>query len=353
MDISASFPGSGQQFQTSDDLTAVLHQLPKARPEWREQARRLHLSTLTDPGDLGRLAEIAVFLSGWGTEPGPSCDRPQILVFSGGHEQCVASTHDGGLCRRETVEGLATVDQDQVHIVSVMPENRTADISTSPAMTESEALAAMRIGFDAVSPDADIIGIGAVGPASSLTAAAISAATFGGWGADWFGASPAVAFLAGGTPARLHGPERATQSGLETPVAHIDRALKRMRASNPRPRPLDILRNLGGHETLAVVGAVLAARLMSKPVLVDGYSASSALAPLFAENLASLSHVMVAHVGRDVGYRRLLQNFKKRSLLDLELMSGDGTAALLAMAIMKRAAIAHQALERDCCGRHA
>ena len=54
-------------------------------------------------------------------------------------------------------------------------------------MDEAAFLAAVAAGYDAVSPDADLVCLGEMGIGNTTAAAAIAAALFGGGGARWAG----------------------------------------------------------------------------------------------------------------------------------------------------------------------
>ena len=91
----------------------------------------------------------------------------------------------------------------------------------------------------------------------------------------------------------------------------------------------------------AIAGSVLAARLKRVPVLIDGYIASAALAPLFAVNPAILDHCWAAHLSAEPAHAALLAHFGKRPLLHMGMRLGEGSGAALAINIAKAAAATH------------
>ena len=63
----------------------------------------------------------------------------------------------------------------------------TADLVVASAMTTEEFLAAVSVGFAAVSPGTDLLALGEMGIGNTTAAAALAAALFGGGGERWAG----------------------------------------------------------------------------------------------------------------------------------------------------------------------
>src|SRR5690606_16867544 len=91
--------------------------------------------------------------------------------------------------------------------------------------------------------------------------------------------------------------------------------------------PLELLRQLGGRETAALVGAILAAGTQRVPVLLDGYAACAAAAVVQALQPAGLAHVMAGQVSPAPGHARLLQRLGLTPLLDLDVAGREGVGA--------------------------
>ena len=127
-------------------------------------------------------------------------------------------------------------------------------------MSETEFLAAVTAGYDAVSPDCDLICLGEMGIGNTTAAAAIAAAVFGGGGARWAGRGTGVD-QAAWRETRRHRPGVGASCGL----LHD---------------PLAIAAAFGGRELAAILGATLAARRHRIPVLLDGFVCTAAVAPL-------------------------------------------------------------------------
>ena len=95
-----------------------------------------------------------------------------------------------------------------------------------------------------------------------------------------------------------------------------------------------------GAELAALAGAVAEARHRSIPVLLDGYVVSAAIAPLAVARPGALDHVLAAHRSAEPGHRRLLERLGLVPLIELDLRLGEGTGALVAVPLVKLAAVA-------------
>jgi nicotinate-nucleotide--dimethylbenzimidazole phosphoribosyltransferase len=101
--------------------------------------------------------------------------------------------------------------------------------------------------------------------------------------------------------------------------------------------PLQVARRLGGREFAAILGAVLAARQHNVPVLLDGFAATAAAAPLACLAKDALDHTKVAHCSAEAGHRVLCEQLGKRPILDLDMRLGEATGAALAVPVLRAA----------------
>ena len=114
------------------------------------------------------------------------------------------------------------------------------------------------------------------------------------------------------------------------------RAVERVAESDP----FEILRRLGGAELAALAGATVEARVRSIPVLADGFVSTAAIAPLALAADGALDHVLAAHLSPEPGHGRLLERLDKQPLLDLAMRLGEGSGALVALPVVRAAALA-------------
>jgi nicotinate-nucleotide--dimethylbenzimidazole phosphoribosyltransferase len=199
------------------------------------------------------------------------------------------------------------------------------DFTQGPAMDEDAFLSAVSAGMEAIGPDADLVCLGEMGIANTTAAAALAAALFGGDGAGWVGRGTGV-----------------DDAGLARKAETVDAALALHGAA--LADPLQALRRVGGRELAAMFGAALAARLRSVPIIVDGFVASAAVAPLGRLNPQGLSHVLAGHVSAEAGHRRLLGEMGLAPILDLGMRLGEATGACLAVNVLRGALACHEGM---------
>jgi len=172
-----------------------------------------------------------------------------------------------------------------------------------------------------------VLCLGEMGIANTTTAATLSAALFGGGGADWAGPGTGVKGAA-----------------LAHKIAVIDEALAHHAKAIAARDPLALLAAVGGEELAAIAGAVLAARMGHIPVLLDGYACTAAASVLHAIDHHALDHCLVAHRSAEPGHARLLQAIGQRPLLDMDMRLGEASAAALAVPLLKAAAACHNGM---------
>ncbi|MBL6853919.1 MAG: nicotinate-nucleotide--dimethylbenzimidazole phosphoribosyltransferase [Alphaproteobacteria bacterium] len=318
-------------FSQPAGLASFLGALPQPDPSAREAAALRQQQLTKPPGSLGMLEQIAIFLAGW-QGPAIHADRIQVTLFAGNHGvtkqgvspyppevtgQMVANFNAGGAA----INALAGALGLNLSVHALDLDRPTGDISVTDAMTVEEALDALNAGIAAVDPASDVLVIGEMGIGNTTIAAALCAVSLGGAGADWAGAGTGL-----------------DTAGVVNKARVIDRALAR---SGSARDAFATLKSLGGRELAAMAGAVCAARHHRVPVLLDGFVACAALAPLVAESPGILDHCLAGHRSAERGHARLLEHFNLRPLLDLNMRLGEGSGAALATAVIRAAVATH------------
>lgn len=190
-------------------------------------------------------------------------------------------------------------------------------------MTEAACLSALNAGAAVVAPDTQLLLVGEMGIGNTTPAAAICAATFGGEAAQWCGRGTGI-----------------DEPALSRKVHAVEQALKLHRVNCGNP--FETLRRLGGREIAAMAGAVLAARMLRVPVLLDGFVVCAAVAPLLAERPELAGHCIAAHCSAEAAHRHLLGRLGLEPLLDLGLRLGEGSGAALALPLIRAALATHE-----------
>jgi nicotinate-nucleotide--dimethylbenzimidazole phosphoribosyltransferase len=318
------------------DLDRLLTGLPGADVQARAAAQARQ-DTLTKPrGSLGRLEEIAVWYAGWRGAEMPALGKAAALVFAGNHgvtargvspypsavtAQMVANFEAGGAA----INQLCAIAGAALTVTALGLDTATGDISTGPAMSEADCLAALNAGMAAVPGDADIVLLGEMGIGNTTIAAALAMACFGGSGTDWAG--PGTGLDAGGV-------------SLKAEVVGQAVALHKAHATTA----FEMLRRLGGREQAALAGAALAARLLCIPVILDGFISTAAVGVLGWAHEGALDHCIAGHRSREPGHRRLLEALALEPVVDLDMRLGEGSGAAVALTVVRAALAAHNGM---------
>lgn len=261
----------------------------------------------------GRLADIAAWLTAWTGKAPPAVNRPVVALYAGARQgvgpkgwarERLEAIAAGGA----TVSRLAGAQGAGLEAFDLATDRPSPDLVTQASMSEKEAAATMAFGMEALAKQPDLLIPGVIVAESARTAAAVCLALFGGEAADW--------------------------SDEPEPVAA---AVARAREEGMGDDPLEVLRQLGGRETAAVAGAILAARVQKVPVLLDGYAACAAAAIVQALEPTAIDHCIAAHVSPAKGHAKVLDKLGKQPLLTLGVIEEEGVGGVAALALVKLA----------------
>ncbi len=321
-------------FTSIEAIRRALGDLPGVNESARAGAATRNAELTKPPGSLGRLEELAIWYAGWCGDPRPSIEAPQVIVFAANHgvaalgvsafpaavtAQMVANFQAGGAA----INQLARAHGARMDVVALELERPTADFTCGPAMSEGEICRAFQAGWDAVDAGTDLLVTGEMGIANTTSAAAVAAALFGGSGSDWVGAGTGMD--AGGQALKA----RVVDAGL---------------AANPSRDPFDVLAALGGRELAAMAGAILRARILSVPVVLDGFICTAAAGVLECAAPGALDHCVAGHVSAEQGHARMLERLGKEPLLSLGMRLGEGSGAALAIGVLRGAVACHSGM---------
>lgn len=323
-------------FATLDAFSAILAALPGPDLAARAAAQARDGQLTKPPGALGRLEDVAIWLAGWQGRARPCADAPQIIIFAANHgvagqgvsafpaevtAQMVANFRAGGAA----INQLARCFGASMTVHAMDLDRPTADFTTQPAMTEAEFVAALRTGWEAVDPKADLLVVGEMGIGNTTSAAAIATALLGGVPQDWVGRGTGV------DDAGLARKADAVARGIATHPGAVN-------------TPLEALRCLGGREIAAMLGAIARARVEKMPVVLDGFICSAAALVLAQAAPGGLDHCIAGHLSDEGGHARLLEALGKRPLLALGLRLGEGSGAALAIGVVQGAVACHSGM---------
>ena len=289
-------------------------------------------NVLRPPGALRRLDEVAEWLAGWQRTDCPEVAKPGLLLAASDHgvasrsvsaypAEVTTAMADAIRAGVATSTVLAASLDVAIRLLDVGVGAPTADLVSADAMDQARFASALQAGRDAVAAmDVDLLLLGELGIGNTTAAAAVSYALYGGDADIWVGIGTGL-----DEEGRLH------------KIGVVEQAVERV---GPDLEPLEVLRRLGGAEMVALAGATVEARVRSIPVLLDGYVTGASVAPLEAAVPGALDHTFAGHVSPERGHAALLKQLDKRPLLDLSMRLGEGSGALVALPIVRAAALA-------------
>ncbi len=200
----------------------------------------------------------------------------------------------------------------------------TRNLAREPAMSADETTRALEVGVEVARElalsGATLIGIGEMGIANSTPAAAILSAVTG---------IEPVAMVGRGTG--------LDDEGVRRKIEVVIRALDLHRYALTPGRSIEMLAALGGFEIAAMAGVCLGGAALDIPVVVDGFIATAAAAAAEKIQPGIFEHLFFSHRSAEGGHASVLDHFKVRPILDLDLRLGEGTGAALAMNVIEAA----------------
>lgn len=309
---------NNQQFTTPAasfaEITGLVAALPKLPVILADYKEALYADRQLAP--LGQWRDTGLWIGQSQHRFPPRLNRPRLAIFAAPHGHAgsvdmnavLSPWQDGSAATARLLAAQSEVDLQVYEMASTAP---TGNITTGPALTEEAAAHAMAYGMMAAEPGLDLL--------------CLSSASDEATGAE----ASALAVICA-----LLKTDPTSMSLADSLTQKIETALTANRAR--MTDPLTILATLGGYESCAMVGAILAARLAQIPVLVEGLPALAAiltLAKLGGPNARDLlAHVQAT--GVPVG---LLTEIEKIVALvpSWSLKAGDGLQCAAALPLIR------------------
>jgi nicotinate-nucleotide--dimethylbenzimidazole phosphoribosyltransferase len=313
-------------------LRNVIATMPQADAGSAAEVGHRAAQVLRPAGALRRLDEVAEWVAAWQRTVTPAVHRPACLVFGADHGVAAAGVSaypaDVTMAMRAAItQGKATINAMgraagvTVQLVDVGIGVPTADIQHEAAMSAERFDDVVATAMAAVDDlDGDLLVLGELGIGNTTAAAAVCAALLGGDVHQWVGRGTGV-----------------DDEGLARKRAAVTAASSRIAGETD---PLEILREVGGAELVAMAAAVVAARHRRLPVVLDGYVTTAAVAPLAAVRDDALAHCLAGHCSAEPGHARLLAHLGMEPLLRLEMRLGEASGAMAALPLVRMACAA-------------
>jgi nicotinate-nucleotide--dimethylbenzimidazole phosphoribosyltransferase len=285
---------------------------------------------LRPSGALAWLDDVATWVAGWHRTPWPKIERPAGLIFAANHGVAAAASISAYPTEttaamlaafregRSTISAFAEIAGASVEAIDVGVDEPSNDIRHEAALSTERFDQVVDQATAAVDRcDADLLVLGEMGIGNTTPSAAIAAALAGGETAAWVGRGTGV-----------------DDEGLERKRQAVQESVRRIAGVTD---PIDILREVGGAELVAIAAATVASRRRSIPIVLDGYVVTASVLPLHLAAAGSLDHCIVGHCSAEPGHRRLLERIDKRPLLDLDMRLGEGSGAMAAVPLIAMA----------------
>jgi nicotinate-nucleotide--dimethylbenzimidazole phosphoribosyltransferase len=310
-------------------LSDTIATMPSGDAAAADAVRTRAADILRPAGALARFDEVAAWVAQWQGTSTPGVRKPAALIFAADHGVTAAGVSKYPVdvtaamlaayrAGKSTISAFAHIAGATVEAIDVGVGRPTGDIRVESAMSRDRFEEACAAGRDAVAAlDADLLVLGEMGIGNTTAAAAVAAALGGGEVAAWVGRGTGV-----------------DDEGLSRKRDAVRAAVDRIAGVL---EPLEVLREVGGAELVAMAAAIAAARARQLPVLIDGYVVTASALPLTAVRSDALDHCLVGHCSAEPGHRRLLERLGKQPLLDLEMRLGEGSGAMAAVPLVAMA----------------
>ncbi|CAJ1957496.1 unnamed protein product [Cylindrotheca closterium] len=358
---------------------------PKSTFQERLTAVQSYLDVLAKPvGSLGTLEAWAARLAALHRSLSPNVDRVACLIFAGDHGVAAPKAQGGEECSaypqavtksvllglHREVAGASVlakgnnVDLRVVDVGVILGDDQgpfenssvvkvssrkllhgTQNFCVEPAMSEAECERCMIVGRKSLNEfveetSAKAVVLGEIGIGNTTSSSALIAIMTSKSAREVCGGGAFVT-------------KEASQEVILKKIDVVERALSRHFGANAsrqvNVQGLEALAKLGGAEIASLVGAFLEASTREIPVLVDGFIATAAALVAVAISPNVCNVLFFTSQSAEIGQRAALEKIQEIAManglpidnipaLSMGLRMGEGTAALLAVPILRSSA---------------
>lgn len=286
-----------------EDLKILLEQLPAVDACGERKVKDLQK---VKGAQLSELEELSSWLAGWQGTKNPSVSETHICVLASsysGHDIEAATKFIAAASKgRAPVNKLCVGNGVGLRVLEMAPE---IPHDLSGEWTESECMAAVAFGMEATAAGGHVLGLASLAPGAEASAYTIIMACLNN-----------VEFTAPENEGWLT-VARGYLAGL-----------------GEDPNPLEVLKQYGGREIAASVGAIIAARSRRLPVVAEGWASLAATVLLETLQSGSCDHVKFAaahtHMQREIMYK-----LNKQPLLNVVAPEEAGCSVAIGQGILK------------------
>jgi nicotinate-nucleotide--dimethylbenzimidazole phosphoribosyltransferase len=333
-------------------LASVLATIEPIEPRYTTEAQ-LRLDSLTKPiGSLGQLEDIAAQMCAISSGRIPLPLKRAVYVFAADHgvtaegvsayprevtAQMVLNFVAGGaainvLARLHDVH-LTVVDvgvdadfEPAPGLCRMKVRRGSGNMLREPALTEEDVEAAIKAGIHLAETAREqgqtLVAVGEMGIGNTTSASAIAAVLTKRKVAEVTGCGAGL-----------------DQAARNHKLNVLRRSLrKHFGVLEETPKPLEILRCVGGLEIAAMTGFILNAAANRIAVVCDGFISTSAAAIAHSIAPEVAGYLFAGHCSEEPGHRHLLRHIGLTPILRLGMRLGEGTGAVLAMPVIESSA---------------
>lgn len=277
-------------------------------------------------GDTSAFAELCKWYSACSGRS-PSIHRPAVTLFAGTHT--LENVLDDGASSDELLAKVIRISEGSAYINRLCHQHDVGlkvfdlalqipvdDISSEAALDEKSCAGTIAFGMEAIAGGADLLCVAALEVQPTFSALAILA-VLGNVPID------ELMEIRGAT-------DGAAKTTLTTAIGI---------ASGQENNSLEVLRRLGGRETAAICGAILAARSQHIPVLLDGYTALAAALVLHKLEPSALDHVKFAQNSTKSAINALLETIGLKRIITTNLTNIAEEGLLVGAGVLKSACL--------------
>lgn len=257
----------------------------------------------------------------------PSIHRPAVTLFAGTH--ALENALDGGASSDELLAKVTQISEGSAYINRLCHQHDVGlkvfdlalqipvdDISKEAALDEKSCAGTIAFGMEAIAGGADLLCVAALEVKPTFSALAILAV---------------LGDIAIDDLMEIRGAgDEASKTTLVNAIGI---------ASGQENNSLEVLRRLGGRETAAICGAILAARSQHIPVLLDGCTALAAALVLHKLEPNALDHVKFAQGSSESAINALLETIGLQKIITTNLTEVAEEGLLVGAGVLKSACL--------------
>jgi len=304
-----------------DDFRNLVKSLPPAN---EDAVQHTAMQLAEHQSNSSKVRTLCEWYSRWSGRS-PIVHRPLMTLFGGTH--ALTSKLDMGSNAAwlldnvsEVAEGSNAINrlchqQDMgLKLFDLALQVPVADISEEPGLDEKSCAGTIAFGMEAIAGGADLLAVCAIEQEVNSSVAAI------------------LSILCDQSVEALFAPiNQSAPELLPSTLQAVEQA--KAHASNP----LEVLRRLGGRETAAICGAILAARTEHIPTVVGGATGLAALAVLKALDERAVAHCVFASDFSNATFSDILSKLELTVVLDSSFSESFGADVTIATGVLKSA----------------